>query len=106
MSQRSILLSLLGLMALPMHNAVADVFRGQTPSGANYLIETPTNWQPGRGLVIFNRGFQLDMPEGDPSLGPDVLKARMLAQGYALAASNYSLGGWATFGTKTDLKEL
>lgn len=84
----------------------AAVFRGQTAAGANYRIETPANWQAGDGLVIFNRGFNLDPISTDPSLGPDVLKQRMLQQGYAVAASSFSLSGWATFQTRTDLREL
>ena len=86
--------------------AQAAVFRGQTAAGANYRIETPQNWQAGTGLVIFNHGFSLEPISTDPSLGPDVLKQRMLQQGYALAASSFSQSGWATFQARTDLREL
>lgn len=84
----------------------AAIFRGQTPAGAYFRIETPSNWQAGDGLVIFNHGFNLGTIGTDPSLGPDALKQRMLEQGYALAASSFSLSGWATFQTRTDLREL
>ena len=87
-------------------SAQAAVFRGQTAAGANYRIETPSNWRTGDGLVIFNRGFNLNPISTDPSLGPEVLKQRMLQQGYALAASSFSQSGWATFQTRTDLREL
>jgi hypothetical protein len=86
--------------------AHAEVFRGQTAAGARYLIQTPADWQRGRGLVIVNHGFQFDTESGDPSLGPAGLRDRMLAQGYALAASSYSTNGWANFTAEVDLKEL
>jgi hypothetical protein len=84
----------------------AEVFRGQTAAGARYLIQTPDNWQPGRGLVIVNHGFQFDSDNSDPSLGPAALRDRMLSQGYALAASSYSTTGWAAFTAEADLKQL
>jgi hypothetical protein len=93
----------LALIAGPLQ---AEVFRGQTSAGARYLIQTPDNWQPGRGLVIVNHGFQFDSNNSDPSLGPAALRNRMLSQGYALAASSYSTTGWATFTAETDLKQL
>ncbi len=79
---------------------------GRTPSGAFYAIEVPDGWQPGDGLVLVNHGFDLQPPVGTPSLGPDVLKQRMLEQGYALAASSFSDRGWALFSTDTDYAEL
>jgi hypothetical protein len=86
--------------------ASAEVFRGLTPGGAKYLIQTPENWRAGQGLVIVNHGFAFDVDNGDPSLGPTALKNRMLQQGFALAASSYSTTGWATFQAERDLNDL
>lgn len=79
---------------------------GRTDSGAWYAIAVPDGWQPGGGLVLINHGFDLQPPIGTPSLGPDVLKQRMLEQGYALAASSFSDRGWALFSTNIDYAEL
>jgi hypothetical protein len=87
-------------------SALGDVFRGVTPAGARYIVQTPPNWRVGNGLVIVNHGFQFEAETGDPSLGPEALSERMLAQGFALAASSYSTTGWATFTARTDLTEL
>jgi hypothetical protein len=84
----------------------ATDFRGETPAGAHYLLQTPSNWRPGDGVVIVNHGFQFEAETGDPSLGPDVLRTRMLAQGFAIVASSYSATGWANFRTTLDLQEL
>jgi hypothetical protein len=99
-------ISALASVALAPIELRAEVFRGQTTAGARYLIQTPADWQRGRGLVIVNHGFQFDSETGDPSLGPAALRERMLAQGYALAASSYSTNGWANFTAEMDLKEL
>ncbi len=80
--------------------------RGRTDSGAWYVIQVPDGWQPGDGLVLVNHGFDLNPPIGIPSLGPQVLRQRQLAQGYAIAASSYSERGWALFSTGIDYAEL
>lgn len=82
------------------------VLDGQTASGAFYRIEVPNGWLPADGLVIWNHGFDLGpvdaVSHGD--LGP--LVDVQLAEGYAVAASSYSLPGWALFGTEQDQREL
>jgi hypothetical protein len=94
------------LLGAVVFNAHAAIYRDVTPAGAKVLIQTPDNWQPGRGLVIVNHGFQFERDEGDPSLGPNVLRDKMLSQGYAIAASSFSTTGWALFSTEKDSVEL
>lgn len=91
-----------------LHAAYADAseFRGTTPAGAHYLLQTPPNWRAGDGLVVMNHGFQFEAETGDPSLGNAALNKQILAQGYAIAASSYSATGWATFRVGVDLREL
>lgn len=97
----SILLLLLG--ALPVMAGPTDI-TGQTAGGAFYRIVVPTGWQPADGLVIWNHGFDLD-PVGPVSdLGP--LVDVQLAEGWAVAASSYSLPGWALFQTDVDNREM
>ena len=86
--------------------AHAAEFRGTTPAGANYLLQTPPNWRAGDGLVVINHGFQFEAETGDPSLGNVALREQMLAQGFAIAASSYSATGWATFRVGVDLRDL
>jgi hypothetical protein len=77
---------------------------GNTSGGAFYTILVPDGWEPADGLVIWNHGFSLD-PIGPVSdLGP--LAAVQLSEGYAVAASSYSLTGWALFETINDNKEM
>jgi hypothetical protein len=77
---------------------------GQTASGAFYHVQVPAGWSPSDGLVIWNHGFTLDPPQAMPDLGP--LAAVQLAEGYAVAASSYSLAGWALFQTGDDLSQM
>ncbi len=80
--------------------------RGQTASGAYYVLQAPEGWRPGGTVVLINHGYQIDAPDSDLSLGPAPLRQRMLAKGYAIAASSYSQRGWALFGTERDHREL
>lgn len=77
---------------------------GQTSSGAFYQIAVPDGWAPADGLVIWNHGFSLAPIVPDPGLGP--LAQLQLAEGYAVAASSYSLRGWAVFATSRDNEEM
>lgn len=77
---------------------------GQTASGSFYQFAVPDGWTPANGLVIWNHGFSLSPIGPDPDLGP--LVDVHLAQGYAVAASSYSLTGWAVFQTVTDLEQM
>lgn len=87
---------------------------GQTVSGSYFAGFAPPGWQPGAGLVIWNHGFSLSpiAPLVDPDeedfdfedFGP--LSPLHLSQGYAVAASSYSLPGWAVFQTVDDLEQM
>lgn len=77
---------------------------GQTSGGAYYNILVPDGWTPADGLVIWNHGFSLTPIGPEPDLGP--LAALQLAEGYAVAASSYSLQGWALFETAADNREM
>jgi hypothetical protein len=86
--------------------AAQTVLSGQTASGAFYRIEVPAGWLPADGLVIWNHGFDLDPVDEvvHADLGP--LVDVQLAEGYAVAASSYSLPGWALFQTVEDERQL
>lgn len=80
--------------------------RGQTASGAYFIAQIPDGWQAGGRLVLINHGFDIEPIDSEPSLGPQPLRQRMLAKGYAIAASSYSQKGWALFQTERDHREL
>ena len=98
------------LFALATHtfSAVhaATEIRGQTASGAFYIAQIPDGWRAGDALVVYNHGFDADLPDSEPSLGPVPLRQRMLAEGYAVAASSFSQRGWALFSAPRDNHEL
>ncbi len=87
-------------LCLPAHSAE---LMGMTNAGATYRIVTPESWEPGDGLVVFNRGFR-SFVETDPDLGP--LEQLHLDQGFAVAASGLSQGGWALFKSADDNVDL
>jgi len=73
------------------------------PSGAHIRIAVPDGWTPGRGLVLFQHGFNMAF-DTDPDLGP--IRERQLADGYAIAASGYRGKGWALFNSTQDNRDL
>ncbi len=98
----AILITLISLTPL-----VADAqttLSGQTSGGAFYQIQVPDGWTPGDGLVIWNHGFSFNPIGPDPDLGP--LAALQLGEGYAVAASSYSLTGWAVFESHLDNQQM
>ncbi len=99
-------LSFAALLILASHVQAQTVQTGQTASGAFYRIEVPAGWQATDGLVIWNHGFDLEpiAALSHEDLGP--LVDVQLAAGYAVAASSYSLPGWALFQTATDNQQL
>ena len=104
-SRRALIRLVFVLVALiPALVSAQTILTGQTASGAYYQIAVPPGWQPADGLVIWNHGFTLNPPGPNPSLGP--LSDLQLAEGYAVAASSYSLNGWALFQTLTDNRQL
>ncbi len=100
----ALLAAFLGLSLSPSAVAQTTVVTGQTPSGAFYRIEAPDDWQPADGLVIYNRGISFD-PVGPVTLMGPLLEVQ-LAEGYAVAASSFSLYIWTPFQTATDLREM
>lgn len=96
---------ILALLVANCADAVTE-FRGRTASGAYFAAEVPDGWRAGDRLVLVNHGYDIGPLDDDPSLGPAPLRQRMLAKGYALAASSYSQRGWALFGTGRDHREL
>jgi hypothetical protein len=100
--------SALLLLAL-VHGAAAEALteqRGQTASGAYFVAQIPDGWHAGGRLVLINHGYNYEPIDSQPSLGPAPLRDRMLAKGYAVAASSYSQSGWALFQTARDHREL
>lgn len=69
-----------------------ELQRGVSGDGAHWVIALPEAWQPGDGLVLMQHGFVF-VPDTEPTLGPS--PARMLEDGYAIAASGYRDTGWA-----------
>ncbi len=101
----SIAPALLALLILvPAFAGAQTQLTGQTSGGAFYNIVVPDGWTPADGLVIWNHGFDLSPIMPEPNLGP--LFALQASEGYAVAASSYSLPGWALFETATDLRDM
>jgi pimeloyl-ACP methyl ester carboxylesterase len=61
------------------------------PGGAQWLGERPANWNG--TLLLWSRGYSPNV--GKPESAPAALKEVLLAQGYAIAGSDYGSGGWA-----------
>lgn len=85
----------------PLHAQTSEI-TGTTSGGAHYKIVVPDIWNG--DLVIWNHGFDLDPPGPVTDVGP--LEEVQLLQGYAVAASSYSLSGWALFQSNRDLELL
>ena len=101
-------LAIFAALAVMLFGTASGTARAQTvitestDDGAFLKIVVPAAWNG--DLVIWNHGFELDMPEPMPDLGPFALL--QLSQGYAVAASSYRQIGWAVFKTKNDLQNL
>ncbi len=93
-----------GLLLPALAGAQVTEVTGQTSGGAYYKIAVPDGWQPADGLVIWNHGFSLSPVGPVNDLGP--LAQVQLGEGYAVAASSYSLTGWAVFETAQDNREM
>jgi len=66
----------------------------QTPtlaSGARWAAEMPARWNG--TLLLFSRGYSPAL--GAPEPAPRPVREALLAEGYALAASDYGATGWA-----------
>ncbi len=94
----------LALFLVPALGLAQTELTGTTSGGAHYKILVPDGWTPADGLAIWNHGFSLSPIGPVTDLGP--LVEVQLQQGYAVAASSYSLTGWAVFETATDNREM
>jgi hypothetical protein len=101
---RSIVLA--GALAMA-HAPAADAaqeFTGRLGSGAYYHVAVPDQWRPGDAVVLYQHGLDFSEASDAPGLGP--LRAVMLAEGYAIAASSFSQRGWALFTAIDDNRDL
>ncbi len=91
---------------LPIPAAAQTALTGTTAGGAHYRVAVPAGWIPANGLVIWNHGIDLRPigPVGPDELGP--LADWQLAEGFAVAASSYSLTGWAVFESHLDNQQM
>jgi pimeloyl-ACP methyl ester carboxylesterase len=67
---------------------------GAFRDGAQWEIDVPTNWN---GIaLLYSHGFvREDLPANPPVNDGQYIRAALLAEGYGLVASNYSVMGWA-----------
>jgi len=61
------------------------------PGGAHWAAEVPSRWNG--TLLLWSRGYS--NRAGRPESAPAAIRDVLLAQGYALAGSDYGSGGWA-----------
>lgn len=64
-------------------------------NGAPYFVEIPERWN--RGLVLYTHGYTVvgDPPPNHRSPRMQALRQVFLSRGFAFAASDYSVQGWA-----------
>lgn len=65
--------------------------RGTLQGGARWIEQVPPGWNG--TLLLYSRGYS--PRAGDPELAPRGVGEALLAEGYALLASDYGSGGWA-----------
>jgi pimeloyl-ACP methyl ester carboxylesterase len=96
-------------LVLLLLSAIAAPLRAQTPAqptpantvdqgvinGAPYYIEIPSSWN--KGLVLYTHGYTLAGARPTPQDAPRMKSFReaFLSRGFAFAASDYSVQGWA-----------
>jgi len=71
-------------------------FEGTTGPGSLFEIDAPADWNG--DLVLYAHGIvQASLPVTPPTTqdGYTALRSRLLAQGFAVAASSYSSNGWS-----------
>ena len=87
---KSCLLAFVLSAQAPSTLAAQDTDRA-LPGGALWVSDMPAEWNG--TLLLWSRGYS--NRAGHPESAPADLKAALLAQGYALAGSDYGSGGWA-----------
>jgi pimeloyl-ACP methyl ester carboxylesterase len=69
----------------------SPTIEARVPSGALWSAIVPANWNG--TVLLHSRGYAGQAGAPDPA--PVQYRDRLLAEGYALVASNYGSGGWA-----------
>ena len=70
-----------------------EVVDGHHAAGAPWRLERPANWNG--TLLLYSHGYAPVLSSAPPQTAPRGLHDRLLAEGYALAASAYTGAGWA-----------
>jgi pimeloyl-ACP methyl ester carboxylesterase len=78
-------------LALTPASAQISPVQNPLPGGAQWLADVPQKWNG--TLLLWSRGYSSNV--GKPENAPPNAKAELLAAGYALAGSDYGIGGWA-----------
>ena len=66
---------------------------GRHAAGARWAIDMPGDWNG--SLLLYGRGYGAGPDNTAPETAPRDMRAWLLSQGYALAASAYTGAGWA-----------
>lgn len=73
--------------------AETDHVEGRLADGAPYALDRPANWNG--TVLLWSHGYSFRSAPGGPVTAPPGTRDILLAQGYALAASDYAKPGWA-----------
>ena len=109
-----------GVHVLLLLSVLAASLRAQAPAqpapattvdrgvinGAPYYIEIPAQWN--KGLVLYAHGYAVasDKPRSQEYTPPKALRDVFLSRGFAFAASDYSVQGWAVKEAIEDIEAL
>ena len=69
------------------------VYEGNTPSGAAFKIEAPTNWNG--TLLLYSHGYNAGPQNPARDVGDATTAKYLLERGFALAGTSYLTTGWA-----------
>ena len=83
----------------------AGVLDGKLDDGATWQIRTPDHWNG--TLLLYSHGYVAPAVDHKVGVGPDGVSAtKLLADGFALAASSYATTGWAVEDAISDQLDL
>ncbi len=84
---------LLGLQVTSASGQPPDIVRltGRSATGSSWIIERPASWNG--TVLLWSHGWSPELRP--PESAPRGTREKLLAAGYALAASSYSAAGWA-----------
>jgi pimeloyl-ACP methyl ester carboxylesterase len=94
MITKKLLVLLLAAATLPASAqapAPHRTLQGTLPDGAAWIATVPANWN--HTILLWSHGYSFR--RGAPEDAPAPLREMLLAQGYALAGSNFAKAGWA-----------